>query len=86
MVSQAIVARMGGGAWRLSAQNANRGSRMNFDKVELDHPDGTTRVLVPAEFRSLSPIDRVQWIGQGRFRFFLSGMKVTASQALKINR
>jgi hypothetical protein len=59
---------------------------MNFDKVELDHPDGSTRVLTPAEFRSLGAIDRVQWISQGRFRFFLSGVKVTASQALKINR
>lgn len=59
---------------------------MNFDKVELDHPDGTTRTLAPAEFRSLGAVDRVQWIGQGRFRFFQSGVKVTPTQALKINR
>jgi hypothetical protein len=71
---------------RLPAYTRQSGIRMNFDKVELDHPDGTTRVLAPAEFKAIGAVNRVQWISQGRFRFFQSGVKVTATQALKINR
>jgi hypothetical protein len=57
--------------------------RMNFDRVELDHPDGRMRLLNLAEFNALGAIDKVQWISQGRFRFFRSGVKVPASEALK---
>ena len=57
---------------------------MNFDKVELDHPDGRVQTLSPQEFRSLSPVERVQWISQGRFRFFRLGAKVSAMEALKV--
>jgi hypothetical protein len=55
---------------------------MNFDKVEYDHPDGT-RTLSPQEFSALSPVDRVKGIGQGRFRFYRNGVKITASEALR---
>jgi hypothetical protein len=57
---------------------------MNFDKVELDHPDGSTHTLSPQEYRGLSPVERVQWISQGRFRFFRLGAKVSALEALKV--
>ena len=59
---------------------------MNFDKVELDHPDGGTRTLSPQEFRTLSAIERVQWISQGRFRFFRQGTKVRTMDALKVTQ
>jgi hypothetical protein len=59
---------------------------MSFDKVELDHPDGGMRILSFAEFSGLGMIDKVQWISQGRFRFFRGGERVPASEALKVNR
>jgi hypothetical protein len=59
---------------------------MNFDTVELDHPDGKTQTLSPLEFRKLNPVDRVTWISQGRFRFFRLGVKVTAMEALRVAR
>jgi hypothetical protein len=55
---------------------------MNFDKVEYDHPDGT-RVLSRQEFSALGPVERVTGIGQGRFRSYRNGVKITASEALK---
>jgi hypothetical protein len=57
---------------------------MNFDRVELDHPDGTTRTYSPHEYRKLSPVDRVQWVSQGRFRFFRLETKIPAREALKV--
>jgi hypothetical protein len=57
---------------------------MNFDKVELDLPDGRIQTLSPQEFRSLSPVERIQGISQGRFRFFRLGSRVTARDALKV--
>jgi hypothetical protein len=57
---------------------------MNFDKVELDLPDGRTQTMSPQEFRSLNPVDRIQGISQGRFRFFRLGARVTAREALKV--
>ena len=56
---------------------------MNFDKVEYDHPDGGTRILSRQEFGTLGPVERVTGIGQGRFRFYRSGVKISASEALK---
>ena len=44
------------------------------------------RVLTPAEFRALPAVERVQWIGKGRFRFFLGGEKVRPLDALKAIR
>jgi hypothetical protein len=55
---------------------------MNYDRVEYDHPDGA-RTLAPEEFRALSAVDRVKGIGQGRFRFYRDGVKITASEALR---
>jgi hypothetical protein len=63
-----------------------RSDMMKFDRVELHPADGPVRVLTPAEFRALPAVDRVQWIGQGRFRFFLAGEKVRALDALKVDR
>jgi hypothetical protein len=59
---------------------------MTFDRVELHPEDGPMRVLTPAEFRALPAVERVQWIGKGRFRFFLAGEKVRPLDALKANR
>lgn len=59
---------------------------IKFDRVELHQVDGAVRVLTPAEFRALPAVDRVQWIGQGRFRFFLAGQKVRPLDALKSER
>jgi hypothetical protein len=56
---------------------------MRYDKVELNHPDGTPRELSPTEFEALPLIERVQWLSQGRFRFLKGGVKVPAYQALK---
>ena len=55
---------------------------MNFDKVEYDHPSGT-RILSRQEFSALGAVERVTGIGQGRFRFYRNGVKITASEALK---
>jgi hypothetical protein len=59
---------------------------MRYDKVELDHPDGTHKTLSPKEFEALPLLNRVQWISQGRLRFFKSGVKVAAFEALKPER
>jgi hypothetical protein len=56
---------------------------MRYDKVELNHPDGTPRVFSPDEFEALPLMDRVQWLSQGRFRFLKGGVKVPSYQALK---
>lgn len=56
---------------------------MGFDRVEYDHPDGV-RVLSQKEFAALGPLERVKGIGQGRFRFYRNGEKVTAVEALKV--
>jgi hypothetical protein len=63
-----------------------RSDKMKFDRVELHQLDGKVRVLTPDEFRALPAVDRVQWIGQGRFRFSLAGEKVRAVDALKVDR
>ena len=59
---------------------------MGYDQVELKHPDGTLEVLSPKEFEAIPLLDRVRWIGQGRFRFFANGVKVPAFEALKTER
>ena len=59
---------------------------MKYDHVELQEIDGSVRVLTPAEFRALPAVDRVQWIGLGRFRFFLAGEKIRPLDALKADR
>lgn len=59
---------------------------MRYDKVELNHPDGTHKVLSPKEFEEIPLLDRVRWIGQGRFRFLKDGVKVPAFEALKTER
>ena len=56
---------------------------MRYDKVELNHPDGSPRMLTPADFEALPFVDRVQWLSQGRFRFLKGGVKVPSYQALK---
>jgi len=58
---------------------------MNFDRVEYDHPDGA-RILSPQEFKALGPVERVKGIGQGRFRFYRDGVKITASEAVRRDR
>ena len=63
-----------------------RSDMMKFDRVELHQLDGQVRVLTPEEFRALPAVDRVQWIGQGRFRFSLAGQKVRPVDALKVDR
>ena len=59
---------------------------IKFDRVELHQVDGQVRVLTPEEFRALPAVDRVQLIGQGRFRFSLAGEKVRPLDALKVDR
>ena len=59
---------------------------LKYDRVELHQVDGTVRPLTPAEFRALPAVDRVQGIGQGRFRFFLAGEKVRPLDALRSER
>lgn len=59
---------------------------MKFDRVELHEVDGRVRVLTPEEFRALPAVERVQAIGQGRFRFSLAGQKVRAIDAIKADR
>ena len=59
---------------------------MKFDRVELHQMDGQVRVLTPEEFRRLPAVDRVQLIGQGRFRFFLGQQKIRPVDALKSDR
>ena len=59
---------------------------MKYDRVELHPVDGPVRVMTPEEFRALPAVDRVQGIGQGRFRFFLAGEKVRPLDALKVDR
>ena len=56
---------------------------MRYDTAELDHPDGSKKKLLPAEFDELPLLDRVQWLSQGRFRFLKDGVKVPSYQALK---
>jgi hypothetical protein len=56
---------------------------MNYDRVEYDHPDGM-RTLSPEEFRALGAVERVKGIGQGRFRFYRAGVKVAATEALRV--
>ena len=56
---------------------------MNFDSVEYDHEEGV-RVLSRQEFSALSPVERVEGIGQGRFRFYRGGVRLTTSEALKV--
>ena len=59
---------------------------MKFDRVELHELDGQVRVLTPEEFRALPAVDRVRWIGQGRFRFSLAGQNVRPIDAIKVDR
>jgi len=56
---------------------------MRYDKVELNHPDGTRRTLSPEDFEALSLLERVQWMSQGRFRFLRNGVKIPSHEALK---
>jgi hypothetical protein len=56
---------------------------MRYDTVELNHPDGSQRRLSPAQFEELPLLERVQWMGQGRFRFLKGGMKIPSHEALK---
>ena len=56
---------------------------MNFDKVEYDHPSGA-QVLSLKEFVALSPLERVKGIAAGKFRFFRNGVKIAATEALKV--
>jgi hypothetical protein len=63
-----------------------RSNKMTFNRVELHEPNGQVLVLTPEEFRALPAVDRVQWIGQGRFRFFLDEQKVRPVDALRANR
>ena len=55
----------------------------NYDTVDLDHPEKGLMTLQPAEFWAVPLLDRVRWIGQGRFVFYKNGEKVQASLALK---
>jgi hypothetical protein len=57
-----------------------------FDRVELHQVDGQVRQLTPDEFRAMPAVERVQWIGQGRFRFFLGDQKVRPVDAIKADR
>jgi hypothetical protein len=59
---------------------------MNFDRVELDHPNDGLKILSPQEFKALSAVEKVQWIGQGRFQFFRAGVRVPPLEALKANQ
>ena len=63
-----------------------RSAMMKFDRVELHQLDGQVRVLTPEEFRALPAVDRVQWIGQGRFHFTLAGKKVRPIDAIRVDR
>ena len=59
---------------------------MKFDRVELHQADGQVRALTPEQFRALSAVERVQWIGQGRFRFFLGEQKIRPVDAIRADR
>jgi hypothetical protein len=56
---------------------------MRYDKVELNHPDGTGKTLKPAEFEDRPRLDRVQWLAPGRILFLKGGVKVPSDQAPK---
>ena len=63
-----------------------RSDKMKYDRVELHQLDGQVRVLTPEEFLALPAVDRVQWIGQGRFRFSLAWQKVRPIDAIRVDR
>jgi hypothetical protein len=55
---------------------------MSYDRVEYDHPDGA-KTMSPQEFRALGAVERVKGIGQGRFRFYQDGVKISPTEALR---
>ena len=59
---------------------------MKFDRVELHQLDGQVRELTPEQFRAMPAVERVQGIGQGRFRFSLAGQNVRPIDAIKVDR
>ena len=71
---------------RIPRDTLERSNAMKFDRVELHQADGPMRVLTPDEFRALPAVDRVQWIGQGRFRFFLGEQKIRPVDAIRADR
>ena len=57
-------------------------TRSHYDKVELPRGDGTVQTLSRKEFENLPLRDRVAALIEGRARFFLGGMAVSARDAM----
>jgi hypothetical protein len=56
--------------------------RTRYDKVELPQGDGTVRMLSRKEFENLPLRERVAALIEGKARFFLGGMAVSARDAM----
>jgi hypothetical protein len=58
-------------------------SSQRYDKVELNHPDGTRRTLSPEDFEALSLLERVAVDVAGPFPLPEERVKIPSHEALK---